>query len=92
MPLWLQPPGESGCDEIVFLRVWYKRQESLTSTWSYEDVHEVKGTNLAIIRATYGVYEVKVTATNNENISATSDIVMNLGTSKIRFCLLGKCI
>ncbi|KAI0224657.1 hypothetical protein LSAT2_024362 [Lamellibrachia satsuma] len=79
-----RPPGESGCDEIVFLRVWYKRQESLTSTWSYEDVHEVKGTHLAIIRATYGVYEVKVTATNNDNISATSDIVLNLGTKCVK--------
>ena len=80
IPRCFQPPVESGCDELVSLRVWYKPQESKTTVWTHEDMQEVKDFHHAVIRAASGgEFEVKVTATNNENISATSESVKNVG-------------
>ena len=84
IPRCFQPPVESGCDELVSLRVWYKPQESKTTVWMHEDMQEVKGFHHALIRAASGgEFEVKVTATNNENISASSESVKNVGKGKL---------
>ncbi|KAK2191692.1 hypothetical protein NP493_48g07145 [Ridgeia piscesae] len=42
----------------------------------YTDVERVNQTQLSVDVLSYGVYEVIVTATNNENISSTSDVVL----------------
>ncbi|KAI0218665.1 hypothetical protein LSAT2_029625, partial [Lamellibrachia satsuma] len=64
---------ESGCDEVVSLGVLYKSQLSQNDTWSYKEAETMNQTQLTIDVLSYELYEVKVTAMNNENISSTSE-------------------
>ena len=78
-----QEINETGCDEIVAIRVGYNTSASPTGGWLYTDVERVNQTQLSVDVLSYGVYEVIVTATNNENISSTSDVVLvSLTTSE----------
>ncbi|KAI0209848.1 Receptor-type tyrosine-protein phosphatase kappa [Lamellibrachia satsuma] len=61
---------ESGCDKVVAVRVWYKRQTSIT--WKYIEPDTVNQTHVTISDLSRDVYTLKLTATNNENITSTS--------------------
>ena len=78
-----QEINETGCDEIVAIRVGYNTSAAPIGGWLYTDVERVNQTQLSVDVLSYGVYEVIVTATNNENISSTSDVVLvSLPTSE----------
>ena len=71
----------SGCDDLVAVGVLYKRQTSNNDQWSYIAAKQVTSTHLAITELAFDVYEVKVKATNNEEITSTSStVVANLRT------------
>ena len=71
----------SGCDDLVAVGVLYKRQTSNNDQWSYMAAQQVTSTHLAITELAFDVYEVKVKATNNEEITSTSStVVANLRT------------
>ena len=73
---------ESGCDDIVAVGVWYKRQS--VDEWSYRAAGRVNQTKLTIDYLTFEPYEVKITATNNENFSSASEIfIANLQLCKL---------
>ena len=78
----------SGCDELVAVGILYKRQTSSNDQWSYKAAQQVTSTHLAITELASVVYEVKVTATNNEDITSTSSIVVaNLRTGMLSLLL-----
>ncbi|KAI0209847.1 Receptor-type tyrosine-protein phosphatase mu [Lamellibrachia satsuma] len=64
---------ESGCDNVVAVRVWYQRQTS--NTWKYVEPDKVNKTDVTISDLSRDVYILKLTATNNENITSTSPSV-----------------
>ena len=71
----------SGCDELVAVGILYKRQTSSNDQWSYKAAQQVTTTHLAITQLVFDVYEVKVKAKNNEDITSTSStVVANLRT------------
>ena len=70
-----QPLGDSGCDEVVEVRVWYKRQSSTTGGWSYTEAASVNETALTIDYLTIEQYEVKVSVTNNKDFVSNSKVV-----------------
>ncbi|KAK2156717.1 hypothetical protein NP493_1948g00004 [Ridgeia piscesae] len=75
----------SGCDELVTVGVLYKRQTFNDDQWLYKAAQQVTSTHLAITELAFDVYEVKVTATNNEDItSMSSTVVANLMTDSGR--------
>ena len=77
----LQMLTNSGCDELVTVGVLYKRQTFNDDQWLYKAAQQVTNTHLAITELAFDVYEVKVTATNNEDItSMSSTVVANLMT------------
>jgi len=77
----LQPPRLSGCDGIVSLRMCYKHQAQKMDTWSCIEVRSFTKSQYAIVQLDHGLYDVKVVAINNENLSSASKIVTaNLST------------
>ncbi|KAI0239349.1 hypothetical protein LSAT2_009927 [Lamellibrachia satsuma] len=60
----------SGCDQIEAVVVFYKLQNN--NTWQHKEVERVTDTQLTLYNVNYDVYEVKVSATNNEDITSTS--------------------
>lgn len=73
----------TGCGELVAVGVLYKRQASTNGQWSYKKVERVTNIDLAITDLAPEMYEVKVTATNNEGLTSISDsITVNLLTSE----------
>ena len=73
MSFILQAINGSGCDEIVALGSWYKMQKSQDDSWSYKEAKTMNQTRLTIDVVSYELYDVKVTAINNKNISSTSE-------------------
>ncbi|KAK2184446.1 hypothetical protein NP493_265g00032 [Ridgeia piscesae] len=63
----------SGCDNIVAVVIYYKRQSS--ATWKKVPINKVTDTKVTLQSVSYDEYDVKLTATNNENITSTSSIV-----------------
>ena len=53
--------------------VWYQRSTATTDTWSSKATEDVDQTHLIIDGVDHESYLVKVTATNNENISSSSE-------------------
>ena len=83
MLLYLQKINDSGCDELIAVRVAYRTITSPTDDWLYKEAVRVNQTELSIDFLSYEVYEVNVTVTNNENISSTSETVtVSLTTSE----------
>ena len=67
---------------MVTVGVWSKRQNSPAESWSYT-VACVRQSVLNIDFFKHELYEIKVTVTNNENISAASEPVdVDLRTSE----------
>ena len=58
---------------MVAVRVWYQRQTS--NTWEYVEPDTVNQTDVTISDLSRDVYTLKLTATNNENITSTSPSV-----------------
>ncbi|KAI0230888.1 hypothetical protein LSAT2_018762 [Lamellibrachia satsuma] len=71
-----KPLGDSGCDEVATVRVWYKRQSSKTDEWTYKASEPVNQTSLTIDYLTIEQYDVKVSVTNNKNFVSSSEIVV----------------
>ncbi|KAI0234091.1 hypothetical protein LSAT2_015703 [Lamellibrachia satsuma] len=72
----------TGCGELVAVGALYKRQASTNGQWSYKKVERVTNIDLAITDLAPEMYEVKVTATNNEGLTSISDsITVNLLTT-----------
>ena len=69
----MQELKNSGCDNIVAVVIHYKRQSS--TIWKKVSVNKVTDTNIALHSVSYDKYDVKVAATNNENITSTSSTV-----------------
>ncbi|KAK2138594.1 hypothetical protein NP493_7460g00003 [Ridgeia piscesae] len=63
----------SGCDNIVAVVMYYKRQSS--TTWKKVPINRLTDTKVTLQSVSYDEYDVKLTATNNENITSTSSIV-----------------
>ena len=81
----LQAINGSGCDKIVALGAWYKMQTSQDDSWSYKEAKTANQTRLTIDVLSYKLYDVKVTAINNKNISSTSEsVTADLRTSELR--------
>ena len=79
--LYTQTLNSSGCDQIVDVVVLYKLPDN--NTWQHKEVERVTDTRLTLHCVNYDVYEVKVSARNNENITSTSEtVVVNFLTSK----------
>ena len=90
----MQPPSLSGCDGIVSLRICYKRQAQKIDTWSCIEVREFTKSQYAIVQLDHGLYDVKVVAINNENLSSasktvTANLVSQLVTANQSTC---KCL
>ena len=80
----------SGCDHIVAVVVFYKLQSN--NTWQHRKADRVSDTRLTLHSVNYDVYEVKVSATNNEDITSTSEtFVANLLTSMSILFVLYMC-
>ena len=73
MTFHLQAVNETGCDTILDLGVWFKRQASQNDSWFYKTAETVTQTQLTIDVLTYELYYVYVIVVNNENISSTSE-------------------
>jgi len=58
---------------MVSVVVWYKRLTATTGTLSYKAAENIDQTHLIIDGVVHESYLVKVTATNNENISSSSE-------------------
>ena len=69
----LQELKSSGCDNIEAVVIYYKRQSS--TTWKKVTINKVTDTKVTLQSVSYDEYDVKLTATNNENITSTSSIV-----------------
>ena len=69
----LQAVNETGCDTILDLGVWFKRQASQNDSWFYKKAETVSQTHLTIDILSYELYDVYVIVVNNKNISSTSD-------------------
>ena len=69
----IQEMKSSGCDNIVAVVIYYKRQSS--TTWKKVHIDKVTDTKVTLQSISYDEYDVKLTATNNEKITSTSSIV-----------------
>ena len=69
----MQELESSGCDNIVAVVIYYKPQSS--TTWKKVPINKVTDTKVTLQSVSYDEYDVKLTATNNENITSTSSIV-----------------
>ncbi|KAK2155978.1 hypothetical protein NP493_2014g00018 [Ridgeia piscesae] len=73
--------NESGCDALIDVRVSYKRRAN-SQTWTDVKIELADQTQVTITGLSYDVYAVKLTATNNEHVSASSEILtINLATT-----------
>ena len=72
MYLFIQELKSSGCDNIVAVVIYYKRHSS--TTWKKVPRNKVTDTKVTLQSVSYDEYDVKLTATNNENITSTSSI------------------
>ena len=71
----------SGCDQMVAVVVYYKVQTN--TLWQHKEAERVTDTRLTLHSVIYDVYDVKVSATNNEDITSTSEtVVANFLTSR----------
>ena len=83
--LSIQELNNSGCDNIVAVVMYYKRQSS--TIWNEVPINNVTDTNVTLQSISYDEYDVKLTVTNNENITSTSSIVTaNFLPSKSVLC------
>ncbi|KAK2155977.1 hypothetical protein NP493_2014g00017, partial [Ridgeia piscesae] len=72
---------ESGCDALIDVRVSYKRPAH-GETWTDVKIELADQTQLTIADLSYDVYALKLTATNNEHVTASSEILtINLATT-----------
>ena len=71
--LYIQELKSSGCDNIEAVVIYYKRQSS--TIWKKVPINKVTDTKVTLQSVGYDEYDVKLTATNNENITSTSSIV-----------------
>ena len=69
----IQELKSSGCDNIIAVVIHYKRHSS--TTWKEVPIDKVTDTKVTLQSVSYDEYDVKLTATNNENITSTSSIV-----------------
>ena len=84
MSFILQAINGSGCDEIIAVGAWYNMQTLQNESWSYKEAKTVIQTRLTIDVLSYELYDVKVTAINNKNISSTSEsVTADLRTSEL---------
>ena len=83
MSVCLQKISETGCDELVAVGVWNKILTSPSERWLYREAEHIDQMTLKINFFMHEMYEIKVTITNNENISSTSETsVVDLRTRK----------
>ena len=79
---FLQAINESGCDALIDVRVSYKYLDH-SETWTDVNIELADQTQVTITGLSYDEYAVKLTATNNEHVSASSEILtINLATSE----------
>ena len=71
--LSIQELKSSGCDNIVAVVIYYKRQSD--TIWKNQPINKVTDTKVTLQGVSYDEYDVKLSATNNENITSTSSIV-----------------
>ena len=73
---------QSGCDALIDVGVSYKRRAH-SETWTDVKIELADQTQVTITGLSYDDYVVKLTATNNEHVSASSEILtINLATSE----------
>ncbi|KAI0213978.1 hypothetical protein LSAT2_000930 [Lamellibrachia satsuma] len=72
----------SGCDQIKVVVVFYKLQNN--NTWQHKEAERVSDTRLTLHSVNYDVYEVKVSARNNEDFTSTSETVIANFLTKVK--------
>ncbi|KAI0213492.1 hypothetical protein LSAT2_001474 [Lamellibrachia satsuma] len=72
----------SGCDQMVAVVVHYKVQTN--TLWQHKEAEQVTDTRLTLHSVIYDVYEVKVSATNNEDITSTSETFIANFLTKVK--------